>query len=298
MNEQPLVSVVVLSFNHEKFIERSLLSVIHQTYTNFQIIYIDNCSSDGSFEKGVRVLEQSTVNFSAEKMIQNLGTARGVNYAIRKFAIGEYIAPHAGDDWLDMDCLKDKVEYFQNNPDYGMVYGNGYNFNNESAEMDLYYKKPSISGWIFKDLLKAPRINPLGILYKNSLLKELGYFDEDCKVEDRELWFRIAKVAPVGYVHKPGTYYRVNHQGNISRNLAYMKEGNEYIFKMYEKEFPEEIKAARLRQYQYFAGFLATSEPSIDSIKFILKNYHFDWLYTKQIIKCALNIIKRKVNLK
>lgn len=292
MQNGPLVSVVVLSYNHEGFIERALRSVAFQSYRNFEIIFLDNNSKDKSFEVGQAFLVEAQVKFYAERPSENLGIANGFNYAIQKYASGQYIATLAGDDWWDMDNLKFKIEYFLSHPECGMVYGNGYNYDHHSEEITLFYKQPSISGSILSELLKAPNINPQGILYKHSLIKELGYFDPMAKVEDRDLWYRIARVARIGYVHKPLTFYRVNHGGNISRNINYMREGNEYFFRKYENEFPKEIALARRRQWQYFAYHLATNEPGMKTLKFLMKNYKADWLYNKQIIKCVLNMVK------
>lgn len=289
----PLVTVYVLSYKHEDFIERCLRSIIHQTFTDFEIVFIDNNSPDQTFERGLAVLENSGVKFKAERTKENLGCVRGLNYGLKKYAKGKYMTPLAGDDWWDMENLAYKVEFMEKNLQYGMVYGNGYNYDNDTEEITLFYKKPSVSGWILRDLLKAPNINPEGIMYRHDLLKQLDYYDEGAKVEDRDLWYRVARITQIGYVHKPLTFYRVNHSGNISRNISHMREGNEYFFMKYEKEFPKEIATARKRQWQYFAYYLATNEPGIRSLKFMLKNYRTDFLYNKQIVKCVLNMVKR-----
>lgn len=294
MNQNVTVSIVVLSYNHQEFVERALRSVMFQTFRDFEIIFIDNNSPDQSFERGLALLKGSDVQYYAEKTSENLGISRGFNHAITKYARGKYIATLAADDWWDMDNLKFKVAYASEHPECGMIYGNGYNFNHETEEITLFYKQPSVSGEVLREFLKAPNINPQGILYKHDLIKSLGYFDPKAKVEDRDLWYRIASVAPVGYVHKPLTFYRVNHGGNISRNIDYMRQGNEYFFQKYEKDFPREIKLARTRQYQFFAYQLAESQPSLASLKFMFKNYQFDMLYNRQIIKCILNIIRGK----
>ncbi len=292
MEKQILVSIVVLSYNHETFIERSMLSVIHQTFKDFEIIYIDNNSHDESFERGLKVLEESAVKFYAEKTPLNLGIAKGLNYGL-KHSKGEYVSILAGDDWWDIENLSEKVKYALANPDYGMIYGNGYAYNNETQAVSLFYKTPSVSGWIFLDLLKASHTNAHGVLYKHNLIKSLGYFDENGKVEDLDLWLRIAKISPIGYVHKALIFYRYNNGNNISNNFEYMLEGTDYIFKQYENEYPKEIKMARLKQYQGFAYSLAEHKPSFTSLKFILKNYKFDLIYNKQLLKCLIKLVKK-----
>jgi GT2 family glycosyltransferase len=230
-------------------------------------------------------------------MSKNLGISGGINHGIKKYAKGKYLATLACDDFWDMYNLEEKVAFFENNPDYGMVYGNGYRYFDDTKEMALYYKKPSISGWILKDLLKAPAINPQGILYRHDVINEMEYFDEKAKVEDRDMWYKIARKYAIGYVHIPLSFYRI-HDSNISANIQYMKEGNEYFFKKYEAEFPKEIKTARIKQQRFFAYTMAKHAPTFKTLLKLLLNYQFSWLYTKEVIRCLLLVIKMKVQVR
>jgi len=293
INSSPLVSVICLSYHHENFVERALRSVIGQTYTNFEIIFIDNNSADESFEKGNKVLQSSHAKYFSHKTEKNLGIAGGLNFAIKKFATGKYIATISCDDFWDMYNLEEKVKYFEQNPNLGMLYGNGYYYFDDTKEIKLYYKNPSISGWILKELLKAPAINPQGILYKHDIVKELGYFDEKAKVEDRDLWYKIAEKYFIGYLHTPLTFYR-SHKSNISLDISYMREGNEYFFKKYESEFPKEIKIARMKQERFFAYVMSKKSPTFKTLLKLISNFKFNWLYSKEIIRCVILIFRKK----
>ena len=280
----PLVSVICLSYNQVSFIDRTLRSVLAQTWQNFEIIYIDNHSSDDSFKIGKDLLSGGGSNHVAHCMDENTGISGGLNYALQNFAKGKYIATLACDDFWDMYNLDEKVKFFELNPQCGMVYGNGYNYFDETKEISLYYKQPSISGHILKELLQAPSINPQGILYRHDVIKELNYFDEKAKVEDRDLWYRIAEKYPIGYVHEPLTFYRI-HQNNISSNTDYMRDGGEYIFKKYEKEYPKEIAIARMKQEAFIAYSSSKYAPSFKTFFKIIKNYQLNWPYTKEVMR-------------
>jgi alpha-1,3-rhamnosyltransferase len=293
MNNSPLVSIICLSYNHERFVERALRSVIGQTYSNFEIIFIDNNSIDGSFKKGKSILEASNSKFFAVKMDENAGISGGINFGIKQFAKGKYIATLACDDFWDIYNLEEKVQLFEENQQYGMIYGNGYNYFDDTKEIRLYYNTPSISGWILKDLLKAPPINPQGILYRHDVIKEMDYFDEKAKVEDRDMWYRIARRYPIGYLHTPLTFYRI-HTSNISSNIMYMREGNEYFFKKYEHEFPKEIKIARMKQDRFFAYTMSKKSPTFKTFFKLVGNYKFNWLYTKEVIRCFVLVLKNQ----
>ena len=292
LKNYPLVSVICLSYNHEKFVERTLRSVIGQTYPNFELIFIDNNSKDKSFAKGNKILKLSNTKYFSYKTEENMGVSGGLNFGIKKFAQGKYIATIACDDFWDMYNLEEKLTFFETNPKYGMVYGNGYYFFDDTKEITLFYKKPSISGNIFRELLKGESINPLGILYRNDVLKEFNYFDENAKVEDRDVWYKIARNYPIGYLHSPLTFYRA-HSSNISSNINYMREGNEYFLKKYEKEFPDEIKIARMKQESFYAYTLSKKSPTFKTFFNLLGNYKFNWLYTKEVIRSFILIFKK-----
>ncbi|HEV2830335.1 MAG TPA: hypothetical protein VGW31_00015, partial [Hanamia sp.] len=165
----------------------------------------------------------------------------------------------------------------------------------DTKEISLYYKKPSISGWVLRELLQAPAINPQGILYRHDVIKEMSYFDENAKVEDRDMWYRIARKYPIGYVHTPLSFYRI-HNSNISANIEYMREGNEYFFKKYEQKCPKEIKIARMKQDRFFAYSMSKKSPTFKIFFKLLKNYKFNWLYTKEVIRSFILIIKSHVS--
>lgn len=290
-NLPPLVSVICLSFNHEKFIEKTLISVIAQTYENLEIIFIDNNSVDGSFEKGQTILSESGRKYIAIKSERNLGVSGGLNWAIQNSSKGKYFAPLSCDDFWDIYNLEEKVSYLEKYADYCMVYSNGYIFNDSTFAMQLYYKSPSFSGDIFLKLLSGLSINPVGILYRTKVAEYFNFFDEKANIEDRDLWFKIAKNNAIGYIHTPLTFYRI-HGSNASANIEYMRKGNEYLSKKYEEEYPKEIQIARRKQEIFFAYTLSQSSPTFQTFLKLLINYHPNWPYTKELIRSFYLIFK------
>src|ERR1700749_4411087 len=95
-NENPLVTVVIACYNHEKYIRQSIESVINQTYKNISFYVIDDGSKDKSFE----IIEELSKKYGFVAIRQeNKGLCATINYSIKEYARGKYISFLASDDY-------------------------------------------------------------------------------------------------------------------------------------------------------------------------------------------------------
>ena len=123
----PLVSVVMTSYNRSKLINRAILSVINQSYQNWELIIVDDASTDNTptilkewtnKEKGIKVV------INKKNLWRQYGLSPNLNKGI-DLSKGKYIARLDDDDyWIDKDKIKKQVEFLENNPDY-VVCGGG-----------------------------------------------------------------------------------------------------------------------------------------------------------------------------
>jgi len=116
MKKKPVISVIVVNYNGLSHIDTCLNSVLHQSYTDYEVIFVDNASSDES-------LEYAKSKYPGIKFVvndKNLGYAGGINSAIQ-YAEGSYLAPLNLDTEVDINWLYGMVEFMQNNPDAGAV---------------------------------------------------------------------------------------------------------------------------------------------------------------------------------
>ena len=112
-----LVSVLVPCFNHAKYIETCILSVINQSYKNIELIVLDDGSTDGSYE----IAEQLKLKFDFKLIKQdNRGLAATLNRAIIEFSNGDYVAICASDDYFPINKIEKQVGFMQLNPKYMM----------------------------------------------------------------------------------------------------------------------------------------------------------------------------------
>lgn len=114
-----MISIIILNYNGRMFLQSCLDSVLQQTYSDFEVIILDNGSSDGSYE----FLKANYGNVSNVKIIhieKNLGFAGGNNYAL-KFAAGEYIVLLNNDTVVDINWLKELYEAITTIPNAGII---------------------------------------------------------------------------------------------------------------------------------------------------------------------------------
>src|SRR5476651_469928 len=120
MSLQPLVSVIIASYNHGPYIEQSILSVLGQTYPNIELLVVDDGSSDDSVERIRRLQSEHGFDFQVQ---ENQGLTRTLNGAIAR-SKGSLIAPFGSDDIMLPDRIAIQVAHMDGKPEVGICAGN------------------------------------------------------------------------------------------------------------------------------------------------------------------------------
>lgn len=203
MSKSPLVSVICLCFNHEKFVEETLQSVINQTYKNIEIIVLDDYSVDNS----VKIIEQfinHNPNIIFIKNETNLGNTKSFNKALKK-SNGNFVIDLAADDVLLPNCVELQIEKFENSSyeNLGIVYGNA-ELISENGNYYSYYFDVDISkkviekrktGNIYLDIISGGNsLCSVSAMIKKEVLEKLNGFDENLDYEDLDFWIRSSKI--------------------------------------------------------------------------------------------------------
>lgn len=196
MDSNLLVSVIIPTYNRKHTLKRCVDSVLAQTYRNFEIIIVDDCSTDGTME----FVEETYGDISEIPIVyvrndSNMGAAASRNTGVA-YAQGEYIAFHDSDDeWLPEKLEKQMRHFARCNQEVGAVYSMFYMNGKDSClyppeNLELACK----SGYIFYTLLLNPLIGMITLLVKKSVFLEVGGFNEQLNsLEDYELTIRIAQ---------------------------------------------------------------------------------------------------------
>ena len=184
-----LVSIIINCFNGEKFLSKTLLSVLDQTYKNFEVIFVDNCSTDQSAKIFKKIKDKRFKYFKTKKKIK-LYEAR--NFALKKIK-GKFISFLDADDWWDKEFLNSRILFFLSSNQYGFSFSNCYHYYENKKKFEVFYKGELPSGLILDDLLKYYFIKISSIIIKSNLVKNYKFNPRYNIIGDYDLIIRISK---------------------------------------------------------------------------------------------------------
>jgi len=204
------VSVFIPAYNAEPFVQQAIESVLAQTYLNYELIVINDASTDGTpgvinqyqHHPKVRIYHNST----------NMGVARNWNRGV-DLCNGDFIVRLDADDFYAPNYLAQVMAFFQKFPDIALVFtGANLLCSNNRVRQDLPYKE----SWVrnrtefLPDLLQLCRIWSPCACVKRSCYERLGGVIEDMNIhEDWEMWVRVAATRKIGYLAEPLTNIRI-----------------------------------------------------------------------------------------
>jgi glycosyltransferase involved in cell wall biosynthesis len=198
-SEPVLFTVVIPVYNREKFLPRTIESVLAQTYEHFEIILVDDCSTDKSFEIAMAYAEKDQ-RIRAVRNPQNRERSYSRNRAM-ELARGEFLTFLDSDDLMKPSCLQDAYEFVSKHPEYKFFH-NRYELRDESGKLLYVYPAPSLKNQ-HKAIMKGNFCLIGPFLHKE--IYSHYRFDENLlviKSEDYELWIRIMARYRVGRIDK------------------------------------------------------------------------------------------------
>ena len=208
--KQPLVSVILPTYNRAWTLKTAIDSVLFQNYPNIELIVIDDGSRDNTKEllKGyknqIKVLTQ-----------ENAGVSAARNRGIEK-SRGEFIALLDSDDSWDKRKISCQMDFFMANPEALICQTQEvWIRNHKRVNPKIKHKKPS--GMIFEQSLNLCLVSPSAVMMKREIFEQKGYFNEKFLVcEDYDLWLRISSTIPVFLIDKPYTIKNGGHRDQLS----------------------------------------------------------------------------------
>ena len=246
-----LVSVIIPTFNGEKFIVEAIESVLDQSYKNFEILVVD----DGSTDNTISVLK----TFKGKVQIlqkPNGGPASARNLGIRH-SKGDFIALLDHDDFWLQDKLILQMQKFAENPEVAMVFSDAYIFDdNSQTDVTNYFsiQRPA-RGFVFPQLLMRNFIPNLTVVAKKTVFQEFGLFDTSgraASTDDYYKWLEVSLHYQVEFIDRPLAKFRL-HESNFSHNLERTIKEDFYIINQIFKKFPQLTSSYQALKKKRFA---------------------------------------------
>lgn len=203
--KSPLVSIIMPAYNAEKFIEESIESVINQSYKNWELLIVNDCSRDLT-AKIIEIysLKDRRIKIFTQK--ENKGVVEARNRALKE-SKGKYIAFLDSDDLWEKNKLEIQIKYMQKNKVY-MTY-TGYSYISEDGKFLKEIKIPKSLN--YKQALKGNQIGCLTVVIDKYKIKNFEM--PDFKHEDYATWLNILKndIIAYGILDSLAKYRKVNN---------------------------------------------------------------------------------------
>jgi glycosyltransferase involved in cell wall biosynthesis len=249
--ENPLISIIMPVYNREQLILATIQSIISQTYAHWELIIIDDGSTDGT-EQAINRFQDERIQFHKAGRTGIIGKLKNIGL---EHASGALIGFMDSDDLWREDKLEKQVVAFGKYPDAGYSLTGGYTFYELGKPVQYYYKERS--GELYGDLLEAfflARIAALipTLVFRRECLASVPSFDESRKFSDNAFLLQLAALFKGVVLYEPFLYRRL-HESNMTsdqwelgyteyekliieyRDKALLKEGiaREALFRVY-----------------------------------------------------------------
>lgn len=197
MKEAPLVTVICLCYNHSRFVEEALQSVIDQSYGQVQLIVVDDASTDNS----AIIIEAFCARYSEVQFIANetnQGNCKSFNQALN-YAKGDYFIDLAADDVLEPERITAGIKTFEkSDSQYGVNFCNAEYINKNGDHLKYFYasdkdRSTVPHGDVFTTLIERYALCSPTTMFRREVIDQLGGYDEQLAYEDFDFWVHSSR---------------------------------------------------------------------------------------------------------
>lgn len=304
-NDTPLVSVLIPTYNRSSLIGNAIESVLAQTYENYEIIIIDDGSTD---DTGAVVNKFNSLRIKYIYQ-ENKGRSAARNLAFN-LSQGDYIAFLDSDDMFHPQKIELQVAHLESHPEYGMSYTSARVideqgkeiFRDDISEESCPYYRAVDSGWLYDKIVFYIPVTVLlpTVMVRADVLRMVGGFDEAfLRFEDTDLWRRLAKVTPILALDEPLTTV-LTHSGNrmVDPDREYLAVA-QYVDKIFRDDGirdPVMLRAGASRLFLHYGLAVFAGYDHKRAMEFFVRSFVFEpTLPTSYFLKHRLFNWKRSV---
>jgi len=214
------ISVIMATYNHERYVAHAIRSVLDQTYADFEFLIADDGSSDGT-PGVVAGFNDPRMCFVARR--DNRGSAATRNELIERAQEGQYIAVQNSDDCWALDKLAHQVEFLDGHPDVAAMFGRAALIDQDGAPLSeamspfVDQKNRTSAQWLRRFFEHCNCLCHSTVMLRRSCHAELGLYDPRYRqLNDFDMWVRLCKQARLFVSDRVLTFFR-RHEGNLSK---------------------------------------------------------------------------------
>ncbi|MCD6284141.1 glycosyltransferase [bacterium] len=273
MKKFPSVSVIISTYNRDKYLARAIKSVLTQTFKDLELIIIDDSTHNriASFVNEI-FKKDSRVIYIKNKI--RLGFIKSLNRGI-ELAKGEYIARLDDDDyWVDPEKLQKQVKFLKENPDYILTGGGVIIIDEKNREIDRRLPPQTHKEIINAMLFNCPFWHST-VVFKKEAWEKAGKYNEKIEFsDDWDLWLRMGKYK-LGKFYNFPEYFTCYLEWEQNKTIFILRPCLRFNLKLrikYRKDYPNFYKALIINLVRYFYFYLPPSlqkflRPPLSKIK-------------------------------
>ena len=304
MNALPLVSILTASYNHSEYLDEYFHSLLEQTYENIELVFIDDVSSDNTWEKTLSFQSRLEAKLSKVILLRNPEN-RGLVHTLAKlkdYPTGQFIGILESDDRYKPDMLTTSFNYLNDHPTFGAVH----------CEVDFQYPthieenhwanlgRTLPEGDIYERLLKDNIILTCSFLCRVELFKKYvdfnKYLERGYLTADYPMFLDMARHTHFGYIDQSLAIYRVvpdsiSHPRDIKKQFKW-KEAYYHIKRDYIQEFGASPEVTARANKQYHRNLMEAGYALFNKEKF---HRGYNWLishYPKEFSRYVYRLQK------
>lgn len=264
-DRKPTITIAIPSYNKEKYIERCIDSILVEKNNIEEIILIDNCSTDKTFE----IAKKYNPEVKCYKNYSNIGMANNWNKCIDLCKTDWLIIFHADDELLP-GSIEKYIDIIKRYPGIGLIHADSYfTINGGGVSKNIIEKKKKTFWKAGLDALQCDYGVCSAVMVKKDVYNDVGYFINESLSADVEMWARVAGKYDIAYINMPTVIYHVNSSSTgpnslINRPISEIKKDWDNLTTQIASYYPDDSSRNIFLQnyyknspYGYWAVFKA-----------------------------------------